>query len=284
MAPALWFLMKETQRPAREATSFKSSLPWLVALPLAVVFWLALDYIGKLPGGGSVGAPIAPWLGGVLGLLCAYMIVHRGVLFGGGRASASGLLWLTFFPTLLILYLVLNKLTELVGGKIAPDDAAIVALRGVVGEKLNAASFANVMFNVFSVVGALAFGPLVDRFGLRWPLAAGFLALVGVVYALGTATGFWPVMILSGALGFFLLGCNYALYGAAAAYYPPEMRGRGSGASIAWGRLGSVGGPLLGGYLLQAKATPADVFNWMIPFALVAAVGVVLLSTVKSRG
>ena len=68
-----------------------------------------------------------------------------------------------------------------------------------------------------------------------------------------------PIMALSGALGFFLLGCNYALYGAAASYYPGEMRGRGSGAAIAWGRLGSVAGPLIGGYLLQGGATPDTV-------------------------
>ena len=59
-------------------------------------------------------------------------------------------------------------------------------------------------------------------------------------------------MALSGAVGVFVLGANYALYGAAAAYYPPEARGRGAGAAVAGGRLGSVVGPLVGGQLLQA--------------------------------
>jgi AAHS family 3-hydroxyphenylpropionic acid transporter len=88
-------------------------------------------------------------------------------------------------------------------------------------------------------------------------------------------------MALSGALGFFLLGCNYALYGAAASYYPGEMRGRGSGAAIAWGRLGSVVGPLIGGYLLQGGSAPGEVVYAMAPFALAAAVGVLLLTFVK---
>ena len=262
LAPALVFLMKETQKPVKQTTSISQSLPWLVALPLGFVFWYGLDQLSHVSGAGSVGGVVAPWLGGVLGLLGAYMIVHRGPLFGGGRSLASLLLWLTFFPTLLILYLVLNWLPTLVAAKGFQADA----------------SLASVMFNVFSVVGALCLGPLVDRFGLRWPLALGFLALIGVLVALGQATDYFAIMALSGALGFFLLGCNYALYGAAAAYYPGEMRGRGSGAAIAWGRLGSVAGPLIGGYLLQGGSSPGEVVYAMAPFALVSAVGVVALT------
>ena len=264
LAPLLFFLMKETQKPEKGASA--SQLPWLVAIPLGAAFWYVLDQVGRVPGAGSIGGVVAPWLGGVLGLLGAYMIVHRGPLFGGGRSLASILLWFTFFPTLLILYLVLNWLPTLVAAKGFQADA----------------SLASVLFNVFSVVGALCFGPLVDRFGLRWPITLGFLALVGVLIALGQATDYVAIMALSGALGFFLLGCNYALYGAAASYYPGEMRGRGSGAAIAWGRLGSVVGPLIGGYLLQGGSAPGEVVYAMAPFALAAAIGVLLLTFVQA--
>jgi AAHS family 3-hydroxyphenylpropionic acid transporter len=263
LAPLLLFFMKETQKPAKGASA--SHLPWLVAIPLGAAFWYLLDQVGRMPAAGSIGGVVAPWLGGVLGLLGAYMIVHKGPLFGGGRSLASVLLWFTFFPTLLILYLVLNWLPTLVAAKGFQADA----------------SLASVLFNVFSVVGALCFGPLVDRFGLRWPITFGFLALVGVLIGLGQATDYFAIMALSGALGFFLLGCNYALYGVAASYYPGEMRGRGSGAAIAWGRLGSVVGPLIGGYLLQGGSAPGEVVYAMAPFALAAAVGVLLLTFVK---
>jgi len=123
-------------------------------------------------------------------------------------------------------------------------------------------------------------GPLVDRFGVRWPITLGFLALIGVLVALAQATDYFAIMALSGALGFFVLGCNYAVYGAAASYYAAEMRGRGSGAAIAWGRLGSVAGPLIGGYLLQGGSAPSEVVYAMAPFALVAAVGTFALTFV----
>lgn len=267
LVPVLWFAMRETQKPERRAMRAADAAPWLIAAPVGVVFWLALEQVGRMPGAGSVGGVIAPWLGGVLGLLAAYMIVHRGALFGGGRATASAVLWVIFFPTLLVVYLVLNWLPTLVAAKGFKADA----------------SLASVLFNVFSVVGALILGPLVDRFGLRWPITLGFLALIGVLIGLAQATDYFAVMALSGALGFFVLGCNYAVYGAAASYYPAEMRGRGSGAAIAWGRLGSVAGPLIGGYLLQGGSPPAEVVYAMAPFAFVAAAGVFALTFVRRR-
>jgi len=267
LAPVLIFAMKETQRAERRAMSLQAGTPWLVALPIGVVAWLMLDQVGRIPGAGSVGGLIAPWLGGVLGLLGAYMIAHRGTLFGDGRALASAALWVIFFPTLLVVYLVLNWLPTLVAAKGFKADA----------------SLASVVFNVFSVVGALCLGPLVDRFGLRWPITLGFLALIGVLIALAQATDYIAIMALSGALGFCVLGCNYAVYGAAASFYPAEMRGRGSGAAIAWGRLGSVAGPLIGGYLLQGGSAPSEVVYAMAPFALVAAIGVFVLTFLKAR-
>lgn len=261
MAPLLLFFMRETKAPERQATKLADVLPWGVAIPAGIVFWLALEQLRNVPGGGSV-AGIAPWLGGVIGILVAYMVVYRKALFSEGRASASLLLWLVFFPTLLILYLVLNWLPTLVNAKGFAEDASLSA----------------VLFNGGSIVGALVLGPLVDRFGVRWPLVLAFLGLIGALVGLGWATEFVAVMALSAAVGFFLLGANYALYGAAASYYPMEVRGRGSGAAIAWGRLGSVAGPLVGGYLLQGGAAPGEVFYWMTPFALVAAVGVLWLA------
>lgn len=265
LAPVMMFFMKETSTPQKLDSQMAQLLSWVSALPFGFVAFLLLVQIGRLPGAGSI-AGVAPWLGGVMGILGGYMIVHREALFGGGRTWPSLLLWLIFFPTLVILYLVLNWLPTLVGAKGFADDASLSA----------------VLFNAFSVVGALGFGFLVDRFGLRWPLIGCFAGLVFVLIALAQSDTFFMVMFLSGAVGFFLLGANYALYGAAAGYYPAEMRGRGSGAAIAWGRLGAVAGPLVGGYLLQGGAQPGEVVYAMVPFAVVAAVGVGLL-TMLSR-
>jgi AAHS family 3-hydroxyphenylpropionic acid transporter len=119
---------------------------------------------------------------------------------------------------------------------------------------------------------------VVDRFGIRWPLTFAYAGLIAALIGLAQATSKEVIMLLSGAVGFTLLGANYALYGAAAAYYPEAVRGRGSGAAVAWGRLGAVAGPLAGGYLLAGGSSASGVVSSMVPFAVVAGLGVLTLS------
>lgn len=184
-------------------------------------------------------------------------------LFGEGRAKPSLLLWAAFLPTVLILYLILNWLPTLVVAKgldrsVAPQSA--------------------LTFNFVAVAGAMLFARLVDKFGTRTPLVVAYVGLIATLMALGAATNQGMILFLSGALGFFLLGANYALYGVAGSYYPLEMRGTGSGASVAISRIGSILGPMLAGVLLGGGATATNVVQYMAPFAAVAGVAVVILS------
>ncbi len=184
-------------------------------------------------------------------------------LFSAGRAAPTLLLWLTFFPTLLILYLILNWLPTLVAAQ---------GLEPAVTPR------ASLWFNFGSIPGALLFGVLVDRLGPRWPLAASYVALVASLALLGGSTTLASIVFFSGAAGFFLMGANYSLYGVAAAYYPQAVRGTGSGASVAVGRVGSVIGPMLAGILLSQGLTATQVILAMVPAAAIAGVSVFLLS------
>lgn len=185
------------------------------------------------------------------------------VLFGEGRAPATLLLWLTFLPTLLILYLILNWLPSLVVAN---------------GLDRAVAPQASLAFNWASVAGALVFGKLVDRMDARGPLTFAYIGLIGSLLALSQSSGIASTVALSGAAGFFLLGANYALYGVAAMYYPRDIRGTGSGASVAVGRIGSIAGPLLAGILLGSGTSASGVVQYMVPFAVVAGAAVFALS------
>jgi AAHS family 3-hydroxyphenylpropionic acid transporter len=187
-------------------------------------------------------------------------------LFGEGRAPATLLLWLAFLPTLLILYLILNWLPTLVVAK---------------GMSRAVAPQASLLFNFGSVAGALLFGWLVDRFDARWPLTIAYLGLIGALFALSQSSGMALIVLLSGAAGFFLLGANYALYGVAPAYYPAAIRGTGSGASVAMGRVGSIIGPLLAGALLGSGTSASGVVVYLIPVAATAGIAVFSLSFLR---
>jgi AAHS family 3-hydroxyphenylpropionic acid transporter len=185
------------------------------------------------------------------------------VLFGQGRAKPTLLLWTAFLPTLVILYLILNWLPTLVVAKgfdrsVAPQSA--------------------LAFNFVSVVGAIVFARWLDKHGTRTPMVVAYAGVIATLMALGAATNQAVILFLSGALGFFLLGANYALYGVVGSYYPLEMRGTGSGASVAVSRVGSIVGPMLAGVMLGGGATATNVVQYMAPIAAVAGVAVVVLS------
>ena len=189
-------------------------------------------------------------------------------LFGGGRAGSTLLLWLTFLPTLLILYLILNWLPTLV---IANGFDSATAPR------------TSMAFNFGSVAGALMFGRLADHFHFRWPMTLAFVGVIASLVLLGVADSPGITIVMSGAVGFFLLGANYALYGVAPKYYSGPIRGTGSGASVAVGRVGSILGPLLAGLLMGGGASATSVLRYMIPVAALAAIAVLALSFRPTR-
>jgi AAHS family 3-hydroxyphenylpropionic acid transporter len=137
---------------------------------------------------------------------------------------------------------------------------------------------ASLVFNFASVAGALLLGRLVDRFGPRWPLTLSFVGLIVALVALGASTAHDMILTLSGVAGFFLLGANYALYGVAPSYYPAALRGTGSGASVAVGRVGSIMGPMAAGILLAGGSSAMNVVQYMAPVAAVAGIAVFALS------
>ncbi len=187
-------------------------------------------------------------------------------LFADGRAVPTLLLWLTFLPTLVILYLILNWLPTLV---IANGlDRAI-------------APQASLAFNWASVAGALLLGRVVDRFGPRGALTWSYALLIVSLYMLSGARDLSTVLICSAGAGFFLLGANYALYGVAAMYYPQRVRGTGSGASIAIGRIGAIVGPLAAGLLLSSGTSADALVFYLIPVALLAGIAVFALGAFK---
>jgi len=118
----------------------------------------------------------------------------------------------------------------------------------------------------------------VDRFHFRWPMTLAYLALILSLLGLAAVTGQAITVALSAAVGFFLLGANYALYGVAPTYYPGASRGTGSGASVAVGRIGSILGPLLAGLLMNSGTSATGVVHYMVPVAALAAVAVFALS------
>lgn len=189
-------------------------------------------------------------------------------LSGQGRWRATLALWAGSALTLFILYLMLNWLPTLAAAKgVAKADAP----------------WASVAFNLAALAGAPMLATLVDRFDVRWPMAAGYVGLAASIVALAFAGGTGQVVAFSGLVGFFLLGVQFSLYGLSPSYYPVAVRGTGAGAAVGVGRFGSLIGPLAAGYLLGGGASANQVVWTMVPIAAAGGAAVMLLSLVGRR-
>jgi len=186
-------------------------------------------------------------------------------LFAENRAAATVLIWAAFMMTLVVLYLGLNWLPTLVVDKGHPPSEGFTAA---------------MVFNVAGAAGSILVGAVADRLGWRWPLAVVYLALAAAMAGLAASDAPLAILALSGAAGFLVMGAQFSLYAVAPMLYPAHLRAAGAGAAIAVGRLGSIAGPLIGGELRNAGASPGEVFLSMAPVALTAAVILVALGRV----
>jgi AAHS family 3-hydroxyphenylpropionic acid transporter len=271
--PNLMAIATEISPPGRRAATVTTMFCGLPAGGMVVAFFAR-----------AMGADL-PWrevflIGGVLPLILAPVVFFHlpetrpapvvgadrrllNALFGGGRAAGTLLLWVGFMLTLAVTYLMLNWLPTLVIAKGLPPSVGFEA------------SF---VFNLASVAGALLLGMLVDKVGFRWPLTGAFSILAVAMFALSAASGMAPVLIISGVVGFMVLGGQYVLFAVAPALYPPQARAAGAGSAIAVGRLGSIAGPLVAGQLREAGYSAAQVFEVMIPVVLAAGAASLALS------
>jgi AAHS family benzoate transporter-like MFS transporter len=116
------------------------------------------------------------------------------------------------------------------------------------------------VLNGGAIVGALVGSRLADRLGPKPVVSACFL--IGAV-AIALLTFSLPLAILLLIVAFAGLGTSGTqtlIYGFVANYYRTNVRG----AAVAWcagfGRLGGVGGPLLGGFLIGAGLALDSIF------------------------
>lgn len=190
---------------------------------------------------------------------------HQGLkaLFTAGRATTTLALWSSFSAVLLLLYLYLNWTPTLVVDR---------------GHSAAFGSKAVAVFNIGSIAGALVLGRLVDRFGLRWPALIAVACLGGATAWLSVAQTPEALLATSAINGACVVGIQFVLYSIAPGYYPAALRGLGSGATVAAGRLGSILGPFGFGLLLAGGATSQQAVQAILPFVVLGALCLALLS------
>ncbi|HLL28085.1 MAG TPA: aromatic acid/H+ symport family MFS transporter [Xanthobacteraceae bacterium] len=186
-------------------------------------------------------------------------------LFSEGRGFATLLLWIVFFMSLLDIYLLSNWLPTVLND---------------LGASIPAAAAVGAMLQVGGVIGTLILGLIIDRFSFRalaltYLFAAAAVALVG--YS-GRSIPFATFAIF--CAGFTIIGGQIAANALAATYYPTMMRSTGVGWALGVGRVGSIVGPLIGGYMLASHVGAESLFMAAAIPALCASIAAFALARI----
>ncbi|MBL8264830.1 MFS transporter [Steroidobacter sp.] len=184
-------------------------------------------------------------------------------LFANGRSLGTVLFWFICFANLLVLYLLINWLPSILKQAAASQAAA---------------NLAAVMFNVGGILGAVALGRAADKLGaVRTLTAAYFLAAI-TVWLLARSGG-GSVLAVIALAGAGVMGAQFCVTAVVTAFYPTEIRSTGVGAALGFGRVGSLAGPLLGGWALGTGMPPAQIFVLLAIPMLACGLATLLLSS-----
>jgi AAHS family 4-hydroxybenzoate transporter-like MFS transporter len=185
-------------------------------------------------------------------------------LFREGRALTSLIFWVIGFMGLLDLYLLSNWLPTVIRGAHYPLRTAVLA---------------STMLQVGGVLGTLVMARFARRFSLRNILILSFLIAACAIFSIGLDVNTLPILLVSVFVaGFCVIGGVPGLNALAADYYPTFIRSTGLGWMLAIGRLGSIIGPLVGGFILQAGMGAAALFIFAAVPALITCIAIWSLS------
>ncbi|CAH2924549.1 MAG: 4-hydroxybenzoate transporter [uncultured Paraburkholderia sp.] len=181
----------------------------------------------------------------------APMRTHEGssvaALFAEGRARVTLLAWGVNFMNLLNLFFLANWLPTM-----ATDFGYGVADAAIIGTTLQ----------VGGVIGTLAMGPLIDRWGFFRVLVPVYLIATVTILSISHVAAVSLAMLLAivAASGFAIVGGQPANNALSAALYPVTLRATGVGWSLGIGRAESIVGPIVAGALMQLHWNAQQLF------------------------
>jgi MFS transporter, AAHS family, benzoate transport protein len=196
-----------------------------------------------------------------------------------GRAGFAGLAGRTYLlPTLLLGLLSATGLLL-----VYALNTWLPELMGRAGFSTNGSLAFLLVLNGGAVLGALAASRFADRLGPKPVVAASFtlgaaaIALLTVSLPLGVLLAFVAVV------GLGTSGTQILIYGFVATYYRTNVRSAGVAWCAGFGRLGGIGGPLIGGLLVASGIALNTIFYVLTALAVLGALLTLLVPTADAR-
>jgi AAHS family 4-hydroxybenzoate transporter-like MFS transporter len=188
-------------------------------------------------------------------------------LFAEGRGPFTLLLWAVYIANLMALQFLLTWLPTVLESPSVPHAVAAIA---------------TVLVPAGGLVGGLVLGRLLDKGSIR-PIAIAFALGVPMVALIGSAADSTPLLMLAtfGA-GCAVIGGQTNLHSIAGRFYPTFVRANGVGWANGAGRVGSILGPVLGGFFIGLDLPNAQLFLFAAIPPACAAIGCFALARLQS--
>ena len=139
------------------------------------------------------------------------------------------------------------------------------------------------VLNGGAVVGALTGARVADRFGPKLVTAAFLLTGAVFIAVLVVPVPLGVLLVFVALAGLGTSGTQILLFGFVANYYRTNVRAAGVAWCAGFGRLGGVGGPLVGGILIGAGLGVTQIFLILAGVALVGLAFVLLVPQRRER-
>ena len=176
-----------------------------------------------------------------------------GAIFKGRLAWITPMFWLSNAINLMIFYFVNQWMPTILANNGVPVAHAVLAITG---------------FQFAGTIGGLVIMRPLDKFGFI-PVPILFAIAIPVVALIGTpGLSEGATMALVAAAGFCLLGLQFGNIASETNMYPTYIRSWGVGSCFGAGRVGSVIGPIVGGFLISMHM-PLQYLFWIAAIPLV---------------
>lgn len=171
--------------------------------------------------------------------------ISPALLFGDGLGWITFLVWLLFVADLMVNFFV---------------NSWMPTLFSAAGMSIQQTAMTQAMYYVGGITGGLTISRFVDKWGFA-AITVFFVIGCPVVASIGmpglSQPALMGVVFLTGVC---VLGSQQALNAVTGMIYPTAIRSKGAGWANAVGRLGSITGPLIGGWLIARHSPMQELF------------------------
>jgi MFS transporter, AAHS family, benzoate transport protein len=156
-------------------------------------------------------------------------------------------------------------------------------LMGRAGFSTNGSLAFLLVLNGGAVLGALVASRSADRYGPKLVVAASFLLGALALLLLTVSLPLGVLLAFVAVVGLGTSGTQILIYGFVATYYRTNVRSAGVAWCAGFGRLGGIGGPLIGGLLIASGLALNSIFYVLTALAVIGSLLTLLVPRAESR-